>query len=180
MRRAILLTLVLLLVAIPVVVAAGCGGGDTDQAKADVKAVQDDLKKIETDSEKLTTDIGTLLTQTDPAQVQAGVAQAKATIEEVSKVTENAVKTLNQLITLKGAEDYVKWAKLELASLEALEPAMAPVVAFLDQLPSIAADQDAKTQAIADLQTKATALQADAQKLQQEADAWLQEKGLVE
>ena len=133
MKRAIISGLVALLVLAAVIVTAGCGGGDTEQAKKYMKQGDGLADAIGDRSGEITASIEALLKATDPASRSAAWEQIQS-LNNVQKVLLQKAKAEYQKIKeLKGVVDYARYVELKTLALDAAEQLMGVTNDFLQK-----------------------------------------------
>lgn len=153
MRKWIVPVVALVMALSMILVLPGCGG-DTKQAQQlakDVKAVEADIEEMGTELE---TEIQSVFTEAfasgtfDAAKFQTGVDKIKSQLDDVLAKAEPAKKDLEKIKTLKGVENYVKWADIQLELLDLAAQSADKLNAFFDEIAKMAQSGSVDVQAL--------------------------------
>ena len=142
MKKCVTLALVIMLVAIVALLLPGCGG-DTKQAK---QYMQQGDKLVQQLQEELNTWLGAVTSSmsnvSDQAAFDAALNKLKASAASLSKTAGEAKAEFEKIKGLKGVDDYVKYADLQIAALETVQEFVTKTNSFLDQVAAIVKSGD--------------------------------------
>ena len=167
MRKCFALTLVLILVAIVAVLPLPGCGSDTKQAKEYVQ--QGDKQVTQYEGERTAWE-----QEVNAATSTADLEKIKASANNMSKTAAEAKALYEKILSLKGVEDYLKYANLEIEALGKKQEFITLTTTYLEQLaPRIASGDTSNLTSISEkygndvkkLTEETTTLDEEAQKL---------------
>ena len=180
MKRAITLTIVVVLALSLSAVLTGCGG-DTKQAQQYMKAGDSLVTKLQKDSQTWQTEVSSSFANTsDPAAFSAAINQAKSSANELSATAGEAKAEYAKIKSLKGVPDYVKYADLEIQAMDLFQQLIKETNTFFDQIVAMANSGDLTSVSNAQKAYTDTANKIGAQisKLDQQAQKLKSDKNL--
>jgi hypothetical protein len=133
MRKAIAYALVVSLAAV-VVIAAGCGSGDTTKAQSYMKVADRIMAGVAGRYPGLEQTITKLVAEyaagvnTEPAGVKAKIAEITASVRRASRDVLAARREYAKILGLKGVDDYVKYAQIQMRVANKIEEANALIL----------------------------------------------------
>jgi hypothetical protein len=179
MKRAIISGLVLLLVMVGATVTAGCGGGDTGQARKYVKLGDQLTLERGGKNTELLTAWKTVRETADPVAKGAAWEQAQSIYNDLQALVQKEKAEYGKIKGLKGVGDYVKYAELKILALNALDQSMKSTNDFLQKLYNNGfGSQQEKEAALQQYQAEAEKLQAENTRANEEAKQLKKDKNL--
>jgi predicted small secreted protein len=180
MKKTIRVALVFTLVVATMFVLAGCGGGNTTQAKKYMKAGDDLMQKLMTQATEWQNEMSSLGNFSNPAEFQASVDKAKSLGAQVSKTGEEATAEYKKINGLSDVSDYKKYADLRIAELAVIQKMIQKFNEFMDK--SVAMVNSGDSTGLTNLQQQVTqeinSLSSEGQKLDTEASKLKTDKKL--
>jgi uncharacterized short protein YbdD (DUF466 family) len=179
MKRAIISGLVSLLVLAAVTAAAGCGGGDAEQAQKYMEQGDKLAAGIGNKSEETDSTWKALQENTDPALRGAAWEQFQS-VNSVERVLLQRAKAEYQKINgLKGVNDYVKYVELKSLALDAQEQMMKATDDFFEKAYNnrFGSQQELEA-ALRKFQAEVKDLQEEKDRAAEEAEQFKKEKNL--
>lgn len=161
MRKILVLGCSMLLL-VPAVVLAGCGGGNTKQARNYVEQADQLANERGSKNTELLNAWKTVRQSTDPAAKAAAWQQAESVYNEVQVLVQKEKAEYAKIKGLKGVAEYVKYTELKIKELTVFDQMLKATNDFLQKINNngFASQQE--------LDAANQAYQAESQKLQQE------------
>jgi hypothetical protein len=179
MKRAIISGLVLLLVLVGATVTAGCGGGDTEQARKYVKLGDQLTYERGGKNTELLTAWKTVRETADPAAKGVAWEQAQSIYSDVQALIQKEKAEYGKIKGLKGVGDYVKYAELKILALNALDQSLKATNDFFQKLYNNGfGSQQEKEAALQKYQAETEELQEENDRANEEAKQLKKDKNL--
>lgn len=150
MKRTIATTLVAVFLIAAIAAVAGCGGGDTIQAKTDTSQADTLYKSIATDSNQLAAKITSATASlSDPAKIQTSMNDLNAFLAGMDKKANEAKDDYAKVLALKGAGKYTAYATMQTKLMDLIMQATGMLKSFMGEVVTAAAAGDtAKIQSL--------------------------------
>lgn len=133
MKKAITPGLVILLVAAMVTTTIGCGG-DTTQAKEYMDKGDAILAEANSQASEISSSMsGPANDVNDPAKFEADVKESKVVFDKFAKMAEEAIIEFKKIKSLKGVDDYIKYADLRIEYAELMQKTMEEMSTLMDE-----------------------------------------------
>jgi hypothetical protein len=179
MKKAIITALVLMLALVGATVTAGCGGGNTEQARKYMEQADQIANQRGSLNTELLNAWKTTRESTDPTAKAAAWQQAESTYNEILALVQKEKAEYEKIKGLKGVDDYAKYAELKIQALTAYDQMLKATHDFLQKLYNngFASQQelDAANQAY---QAESKKLQAEYEQASNAAEQLKKEKNL--
>jgi len=133
MRKVLVIACAVLML-VPVVVLAGCGGGDTGQARDYLQQAEQLSEKRGAGNTELLNAWRTVREAEDPAAKQEAWEEAERVYGEVEALLQEEKAEYEKITGLEGAGDYAEYAELKIKELNAFEQILTATNDFLRKL----------------------------------------------
>lgn len=179
MKKAIIPGLVLLLLLVSLTVAAGCGGGNTGQAKEYIKLADQINSERGSKNTELLNAWKTVRETDDPTARKTAWDESQGIYNEVESLIKEEKAEYEKIKKLTGVEDYVKYADLKIQALDAFDGSLKATNDFLQKLYNDEfGSQQEKEAALQQYQVDADKLQKENEQADKEAEQLKKDKNL--
>lgn len=144
MKRTISIPLVAVFLVAAIAAVAGCGGGDTSKARADVSQADALYKSIATDSNQLASKItAATASLADRSKLRVSINDLNAFLDSMDKKADEAKADYAKVKSLKGADKYVTYADMQMRLMDLIKQATAMLKSFMAEIFTAASSGDA-------------------------------------
>lgn len=144
MKRTISIPLVAVFLVAAIAAVAGCGGGDTSKARADVRQADALYKSIATDSNQLASKItAATASLADRSKLRVSINDLNAFLDSMDKKADEAKADYAKVKSLKGADKYVTYADMQMRLMDLIKQATAMLKSFMAEIFTAASSGDA-------------------------------------
>lgn len=183
MKRSLTITVGLLLIITMLALLAGCGGGNSAEAKEYMQEGDRLVSEIESESEDLMAEISQVFYQVaDMESFMEAVDVAKSITAELSDKADEAIAQFEKIEALEGVEDYKDYAFYKIGSAFFFQEMLKTIDAFLDEMvqavESGTVDEDTLNEIAQSFQDEITQLSSELDETERLAEELKEEKGL--